>query len=176
MYSFHFVSPPLFGYYWIVQLFISPLMCLFFLSPLHLPPSVYLARPPFLSLSLPSLFIPSFPTSPLGPSVLALRLLLSLPSARLSPCLCDVKYHPFTHLHLIFSRPSPSPFHHPLIFSHLWLQPSPSCWSLYMFPSFLHLFFSTPIALSVSLNEPFRGCQSSASPPYPSEHASAERR
>lgn len=78
---------------------------------------VYFALPAFLSLPLPSLFFPDFqhPLSVLGPSVLALRPLLSLPSACLSPCLSDVKYHPFIHLHLIFFRPSPSPSYLPLI-------------------------------------------------------------
>lgn len=41
------------------------------------------------------------------------RLLLSLPLACPGPYLSDVKYHHFTHLHLIFSRPSRSPSYLP---------------------------------------------------------------
>lgn len=173
MYSFHFVKfLPL---YVATIEFISPLICLFF-SLASISPSVYLALPPFPSLSKPSLFILGFqhPLSVLGPSVLALKLLLSLPSARLSPCLSDVKYHPFTHLHLIFSRPSPSPSYLPLI-SHTSDGGQVHPLKFVHVSFFLHLFFSS-ISPFASLNEPFIGCQSSASPPYPSEHASTERR
>ena len=88
----------------------------------------------------------------------------------LSPCLSDVKYHPFTQLHLIFSRPSLSPSYLPSHFSHHLWQPSLSaevCTCFLLSP----LVFFNPLPLFLSLlNEPFRARQSSASPPYPSEH------
>lgn len=113
----------------------------------------------------------------LGPSILALRLFLSLPSARLSPCPSDVKYHPSAHLHLIFPRPLPLP----ISFSFLTplVAAKSICCSLYMLPSFptsLFLFFfysSSSITLSASLSKPFGDRQSYASPPHPPEHASA---
>lgn len=123
--------------------------------------------PPFLSLSKPSRFIPDFqhPLRVLGPSILALRPLLSLPSDCHCPCLHDVKYHPFTHLHLIFSCPSPSPSHLPSHFSH----------QFYVL-KFVHVSFFLHLCPPIprSLNESRRGCQSSLSPPYPSQHASTE--
>lgn len=102
------------------------LICLFF-SSLHLSLCLLCSSPISLSFQTPPIFIPDFqhPLLELGPSILALIPLLSLPSACLRPCLSDVKYHPFTHLHLIFSRPSLSPFYLPAHFSHHWWQPSP---------------------------------------------------
>lgn len=151
MYTLHFVKfLPL---YVATIEFSSPLICLS--SPSHR--LVYLTLPPFLSLSKPSLFIPGFqhPLSVLGPSVLALKRLLSLPSARLSPCLSDVKYHPFTHLHLIFSRPSPSPSYLPLT-SHTSDGSQVYPPKFFTFPSFSTCFFHPPSLfrpLQTSLSE-----------------------
>lgn len=148
MYSFHFVK---FLPLYVARIeFISPLICLFF-SLASISPSVYLALPPFPSLSKPSLFILGFqhPLSVLGPSVLALKLLLSLPSARLSPCLSDVKYHPFTHLHLIFSRPSPSPSYLPLI-SHTSDGGQVHPLKFVHVSFFLHLFFFLHLSFCLS--------------------------
>lgn len=129
MYCFHFGTFLLWfstSYYW-TQLFISPLICLFF-SLLSISVCLLCSTP--IPVSFPALPLPprllQRPLLVLGPSVLALTPLLSLPSACLSPCLSDVKYHPFIHLHLIFSRPSPSPFLPPSHFSHRWWQPSQS--------------------------------------------------
>lgn len=100
---------------------------------------------PSVYFSLPSRFIPDFqhPLRVLGPSILTLRLLLSLPSDCHCPCLRDVKYHPFTHLHLIFSCPSPSPFHLPSHFSHQFYV-----LKFVHVSFFLHLFFSPHPPLS----------------------------
>lgn len=118
MYNFHFVSPLLFD----TALHFTSSVCFSLLSI-----SASVSSPISLSFQTPPLFIPDFqhPLLELGPSILALIPLLSLPSACLRPCLSDVKYHPFTHLHLIFSRPSLSPFYLPAHFSHHWWQPSP---------------------------------------------------
>ena len=54
----------------------------------------------------------------------------------------------------------PSPSH----LSHLWRQPSLPAKVYTCFPLSPLVFFSSPISLSASLNEPFKDCQSSASP------------
>lgn len=120
-----------------------------FLLSLSISPSVCFALPPFLSLLLLSLFFPDFqhPLSVLGLSVLALTQLLSLPSACLSPCLSDVKYHPFIHLHLIFFRPSPSPSYLPLV-SHT-ADGSQVCPLKLVLASFLIFFPPLPCFLSL---------------------------
>lgn len=125
-----------------------------FSSPLHLTPP---PPPPFLSLSKPSLFILCF-QHPL--SALALSPLLSLPSALLRLCLIGVKYRPFTHLHLIFP-PSTSYLH---LISHTSDGGQVSPLNLVHVSFFLHSFVRRPSPSSVSLNEPFSVCQSSASP------------
>lgn len=133
-------------------LFFHCTLCLFTLSPI----------------SKPSRFIPDFqhPLPVLGPSILALRLLLSLPSTCLSPWLSNVKCLPFTHLHLIFSHPSLSLSHLPSHFSN----------QVYLLKFVCFSFFSTCFFFSIShsLNEPCRGCQSSLSLLYSSQHASTE--
>lgn len=74
----------------------------------------------------------------------------------LSPCLCDVKYHPFTQLHLIFSRPSLSPSYLPSHFSHHLWQPSLSAEVYTCFLLSPLVFFWSPASLFVSVKRAFQ--------------------